>query len=229
MSAYQCFLDDNALAINQARQEHLGSLDLPINNRSVLEVGAGIGLHTQFFLDRGCEVLITDGESNNVAEIQRRHPNHRSQVLDLDTAQSIQHLGRFDIVYCYGLLYHLGQPQKALEVMSEVSDMILLELICNARDDVSLDLVRDPRGANQSTHGQGCRPSRRWILDQLNRIWGHGYITSTQPNHRDFPGDWSEPGTGNTRAVFVGSRRPLDNQMLLKEPLVKQTIYGKGK
>jgi len=44
------FLEPNALALNQARLNHLATLDLPIDGKSVLEVGAGIGLLTGFFL-----------------------------------------------------------------------------------------------------------------------------------------------------------------------------------
>lgn len=45
---------------NARRQEHLATLGLDLGNKSVLEVGAGIGDHTQFFLDRGCKVLCTE-------------------------------------------------------------------------------------------------------------------------------------------------------------------------
>jgi hypothetical protein len=44
MSQFDCFLRPNALAINQARQDHLASLGFPLAPGSVLEVGAGIGL-----------------------------------------------------------------------------------------------------------------------------------------------------------------------------------------
>jgi len=34
--------------------------------------------------------------------------------------------GRFDVVYCYGLLYHLGNPERALARLAEVCDGMLL-------------------------------------------------------------------------------------------------------
>lgn len=37
---------------NARRLEHLASLGLPITGRSVLEVGAGIGDHSHFYIDR---------------------------------------------------------------------------------------------------------------------------------------------------------------------------------
>src|SRR5712691_377061 len=78
------FLEPNALAINEARMTHLGTLNLPIEGKSVLEVGAGIGMLTGFCEDRGCSVLSTDARSENIAEIKRRHPERRVARLNLE-------------------------------------------------------------------------------------------------------------------------------------------------
>ena len=72
-SEYDVFLTPQAFAINEARQAHLASLGLDLAGKSVLEVGAGIGLHTEFFESRGCTVVCTDGNPTNVAEIRRRY------------------------------------------------------------------------------------------------------------------------------------------------------------
>src|SRR5262245_44931776 len=77
------FETPEALAINAARQNHLAALELELERKCVLEIGAGIGLHTRFFLDRGCEVVVTDGNDENLAEISRRHPDWTVRRLDL--------------------------------------------------------------------------------------------------------------------------------------------------
>ena len=110
-SPFDVFLTPSALAINLARQRHLASLGLNISGKRVLEVGAGIGLHTPFYLERGCNVVVTDGRNENVQEAHRRLPGVETDELDLETGESLLRLGRFDIVYCYGLLYHLGNPE----------------------------------------------------------------------------------------------------------------------
>jgi hypothetical protein len=66
-----------ALAINAARQDHLASFDLPISGKRVLEAEAGIELHTAFFLDRSCSVPLTERRADNVAEIRRRFPTRK--------------------------------------------------------------------------------------------------------------------------------------------------------
>ena len=121
------FLEPDALAINDARMSHLATLNLPIAGKSVLEVGAGIGLLTGFFEERGCKVLSTDARPENVAEMKRRHPARQVATLDLERPEALGSLGKFDIVFCYGTLYHLATPGPALKALSQVSDMILLE------------------------------------------------------------------------------------------------------
>jgi len=215
MSQFDSFLYQDALAINKARQDHLASLNLPLTNKIVLEVGAGIGLHTKFFLDRKCTVTVTDGKADNVEEIKRRLPDVESYVLDLDKPNAADGIGLFDIVYCYGLLYHIGDPESAIAQLANIcKEQILLELIVNPSEKNNIEYLTDPAGNNQSLHGPACRPSRAWIVDKLKKYFGYGYITVTQPRHPEFPTNWDERHNHNTRAVFVGSKKPLVNELL---------------
>jgi SAM-dependent methyltransferase len=205
------FLAPEAHAINIARQEHLASLGLDLASKSVLEVGAGIGLHTPFLVQRGCKVLVTDGNPENVSETRRRHPDWRAEVLDLERAEDLRLLGEFDLVYCYGLLYHLGNPEQAIARLAEVCrGQILLETCVALGDASEVHLVRDPRSNNQAVQGIGCRPTRAWLMDKLRQHFGYAYTTRTQPDHPDFETDWKLPETRTIyRAVFVGSKIPL--------------------
>ena len=209
---FSVFLSPGATAINRSRQEHLASLGLDLEGKRVLEVGAGIGLHTPFFLERGCEVVVTDGRRENVAEISRRLPGVRSDVVDLEQDISLAHLGRFDIVYCYGPLYHLGNPERALARLAEVCEgLMLIETAVSPGKYDELLLVNDPDYFNQAVSGVGCRPTRLWVLNHLKELMGHGYIPCTQPDFVDFPLDWRKPPIELMyRSIFIGSRRPLD-------------------
>jgi SAM-dependent methyltransferase len=211
-SPFAVFLAPNAAAINRARQQHLGSLGLDLKGKKVLEVGAGIGLHTPFFLERGCEVTVTDGRPENVAEIARRVPQARTAVVDMEIDRSLAELGRFDVVYCYGLLYHLANPERALARLAEVCDgLLLLETAVSPGNHDELLFVRDPDYFNQAVSGIGCRPTRLWVLNRLRMLFGHAYIPCTQPDHVDFPADWKQPPIQTMyRSIFVGSRAPLD-------------------
>jgi SAM-dependent methyltransferase len=222
------FLEPNALAINAARMDHLGSLHLPIEGKSVLEVGAGIGLLTGFFEERGCDVLSTDARPELLAEIKRRYPARRVALLDLERPDGIRDLGHFDIAFCYGTLYHLSAPERALEALSQVSDMILLETSLSPGEEEAAPTIEESETMNQAVSRRGSRPTRAWVLSRLKKLWGHGYISITQPAHADFPLDWTGPSARvGSRAIFVGSRTPLANPRLSETlPRRHQPVAG---
>jgi FkbM family methyltransferase len=210
-SPLDVFLAPEALEINRARLDHLASLGLDLREKRVLEVGAGIGLHTAFFEERGCDILSTDGSSANVAEMIRRYPHRRVGLLDLDRDVDLAELGSFDVVYCYGTLYHLRFPDSALARLAAVcTGMILLETIVLPGNYPELQLIAEPLIANQALRGLGCRPTRPWVMAALQRHFGHAYTALDQPDHPDFITDWNVVDhNGNLRAVFVGSKQPL--------------------
>ncbi len=215
---FMSFLEPAALAINKARLSHLASLNLPIENKSVLEVGAGIGLLTGFFEERGCTVTSTDARSENLAEIKKRHPGRRLAKLNLEQPVDIEAMGRFDLVFCYGTLYHVAAPEPALEALSRISDMILLETCLSPGEGEAAPKVPEVLNVNQAYSRTGSRPTRAWVLNRLKRFWGNGYVSLTQPSFPDFPLDFSVPVTTEVvRAIFVGSKTPLSNPLLVTE------------
>jgi SAM-dependent methyltransferase len=183
----------------------------------VLEVGAGIGDHTSFFLDRGCQVVSTDARPENLKILRARYPQLHIAPLDLDCPQEGIIKGLFDIVYCYGLLYHLSRPTEAIEFMARYCrKLLLLETVVSFSDAESIVQCREAAmNPTQSASGEGCRPSRRWVFDQLRRHFEFVYVPVTQPWHDEFPIDWSSPPLTRvlTRAIFIASRHKLDNPL----------------
>jgi FkbM family methyltransferase len=222
--AFDVFLAADASAINRARLEHLVNLGLDLAGKRVLEVGAGIGLLSHPFEERGCALLSTDGSARNIIEMRRRFPHRDCAVLDVDSPCDLSALGTFDVVFCYGTLYHLANPDRALKQLAAVcTGQILLETIVLPGEASDLQLVRDPMAANQAIAGVGCRPTRAWVMDALRRHLGHAYATVDQPDFPDYVTDWSLIGhAGNVRAVFVGSRTALQNAKLVETPPRRQ-------
>jgi len=227
---FDVFLAPNALAINKARQEHLGSLGLDLKRKRVLEVGAGIGLHTPFFLQRDCQVVVTDGNPENVEEIRRRYPQLTVEVLDLEKDEPLQLFGDFDLVYCYGLLYHLANPARALVRLAEICrGQLLLETCVSSGNFDEVLFLRDFVSNNQAVSGVGCRPTRLWVMNCLREGFGYAYVARTQPDHADFPIDWDYPPTQLLyRAVFVGSKVPLTLDTLTGEIPRRQSTLRPG-
>jgi FkbM family methyltransferase len=223
---YGVFLTEQAKDINEARLRHLASLGLDIRGKRVLEVGAGIGLHTAFFEELGCTVLCTDGRKENVKELHRRHPNRKARVFDLDAIGAVESLGLFDVVYCYGTLYHLQRPDEAIRRLASMCrELFLLETMVLPETGSSIQFVsEDAATVNQAMGGQGCRPTRQWVMERLRLHFGYAYITRTQPLHPEFHLDWSRPILGkNHRAIFVASKTPLQNHRLSDALLERQT------
>jgi SAM-dependent methyltransferase len=215
---------------NVRRQEHLASLNLDLNGRSVLEVGAGTGDHTTFFLDRGCTVLALEPRPENCAVFYAAMQSRtaagykhapRCRLIQCD-AENVNRFvtEMFDIVYCYGLLYHVAEPAPVLANLAQrCSGLFLLETCVSPKGGEAINPIEEETGnPTQSFHGPGCRPTRQWIFNRLKEQFAHVYMPKTQPAHEEFPLDWSAgaPETHiNKRAIFIASRQPIKNPLLL--------------
>ena len=212
---------------SQRRLEHLASLGLELHNRTVLDVGAGVGDHATFFIDRGCTVVSVEGRQDNCDAYARLFPNQGYAGVPMPTivnarAEEIDDRveGTFDIVYCYGLLYHLVDPAPVLASLGRrCAGLLLLETQVSYGSDEQIhpaaELAVCP---SQAMSGLGCRPTRPWVFKRLSELFEHVYVPRTQPSHEDFPLDWRTPppGTPPVRAVFVASRQKLHNPVLLE-------------
>jgi 2-polyprenyl-3-methyl-5-hydroxy-6-metoxy-1,4-benzoquinol methylase len=105
--ARQAFRSDYYLRGDARRLEHLASLQIPVSGMTVLEVGAGIGDHTSYYLDRGCKVTITEPREANIKILSLLYPEETVLCLDLEHPQELPG-APFDVVHCYGTLYHLA-------------------------------------------------------------------------------------------------------------------------
>jgi len=220
------FDTDDALAINHARMTHLESLGLPLDGRRVLDVGSGPGHLAQFFVERGCTVVSTDTREENIARMKELYPGHDGRVADVET-DDVASLGSFDIVFCYGLLYHLENPVRALRnLVAACDDLLLIETMLVDSHLAVLRLEDEYLSANQAVRGIAHRPSSTWLAMTLDRIgMSNIYAAAQPPAHPDYRwlrrDDLSTERDGHLlRGIFVASRRPLDLETLV--PMVSQ-------
>lgn len=221
------FQDEAYRIINQARFDHLAGLSLPFEGKSVLEVGAGAGDQTHFILRtlRAGSVMATDGREENVKKIRERFKNDHRVTSGVVDVENTNQQFRLDWVHCYGLLYHLGDPWRALAWMAKQCDSMILETCVSGEHDMMLNLdteaTNDPRS---SLNGMSCRPSREWIWGVLSELFPFVYVPYTQPNHPEFITNWKAPEwkTRTLRAVFVASRFAIENPKLARELIMEQ-------
>jgi 2-polyprenyl-6-hydroxyphenyl methylase/3-demethylubiquinone-9 3-methyltransferase len=97
-----------------------------LSNKSFLDVGSGSGIFSLAAKRLGARVHSFDYDPESVActkELRRRYFSEDSgwiveegSVLD---ANYLQSLGKFDVVYCWGVLHHTGKMWQALQNVSE--------------------------------------------------------------------------------------------------------------
>lgn len=214
--------------MNARRLEHLAALQLPLHGKTVLEVGAGIGDLTPFFLDRGCRVTSIEPRGENVEIFRGRYrdngiwPADALRIVQTDAYRLADQINIpvHQIVFCYGLLCHLDQPERVLRTLAQrCGEMLLLETVVSyGIDDERLVFdVEDASDPTNSITGTTCCPSRAWVFTRLRALFEHVYVPLTQPRHDAFPLDWrhAKPPAGPSRATFIASRIPLRNLLLV--------------
>lgn len=112
--------EDRILKAEQSLREMLEVENL--NGKTFLDIGSGSGLFSLAARRLGAKVFSFDFDSNSYActlELKRRYFDddtnwtiEQGSALD---AEYVKSLGKFDIVYSWGVLHHTGEMWKGLE------------------------------------------------------------------------------------------------------------------
>jgi hypothetical protein len=232
MDNKQIFRTMSYIRHNQRRLEHLSSFKFDLHNKKILELGAGIGDHTHFYLDRKCKVISLEAREENVEVLKKEfiHENVKIYKHNLEEAfyEAYKNdLQDVDFIHCYGLLYHLKNPLTLIKECSKLSNSILLLETCvSYGTGENLNLCIEQKDlASQSFSGEGCRPSREWVFNNLKRNYKYVYMSISQPNHREFPLDWhkKDEDISLSRAVFVASNKEIFDPQLVPFVVNKHT------
>jgi SAM-dependent methyltransferase len=217
------FHSEHYLRHNARRLEHLESLRIPVAGKTILDIGAGIGDHLRYYADKGCCVTAMDCREGNLRYLRSHYPDYNIQYLD---AENLTATGdKYDVIHCYGLLYHLATPKQAIEHFGQCCNMLFLEACVSYGGEDRINLVyEDKDDPTQSMSGTGCRPTRAWLMRQLKASFPFVYMPNTQPNHEEFPIDWTahDKHQGLARAIFIAAKGKIENESLSTELLEKQ-------
>lgn len=214
---FDVFDSADALVLNQARMDHLESLQLTIKGKNVLDVGCGVGHFSKWWVDRGAHVTALDARIENIQETRKRCPQVTAWCMDIERNALPFPPAPFDVVFCYGLLYHLSKPALALEnIRKACSGMLLLETIMLDSWDAELMMVSEnPAVSNQGMDRISCRPSWIWLSQALRSVgFPNLYATVGYPQHPDFQCEFMNSkkwhhGDINFRRIVVASVAPL--------------------
>jgi len=213
------FQTDHYQRHNASRLDHLASLQLGITGKNVLEIAAGIGDHTTFYLEENCRVTATDVRPENILYLKSRFKsdtNVNVRHFDMDNSKPFDEY--FDLIHCYGALYHSAKPKELVEKMATMAETLICET-CVSVEGSGEYLVGEPsHNLTQAFSGTGCRPSRSWLWNVLQSNYEFVYSTRTQPDHEEFPLNWrsaNNPNNRLTRCVFVASHSQIENANLV--------------
>ena len=211
MTEFYC---NDATSLNKSRLIHLESLNLDLENKTVFETGCGgKGDNTKYLLDKNCKVTLNDAREENILCLMK-NIGKKLPYNTWDLNNDIPQDKKYDIVFSYGLLYHLGKPLNGIKNFSNIcTDMLILSTggLMNGKDE-GIVFKKEPDRKEQSSTGTGCQPGRKTILNELKKYFKYVYHPKSLPNHKDYPKKW--PTNKPNRFIMIASRKELNNENL---------------
>jgi len=208
--------------------------------KTAADVGCGVGRFSSFLQEVGYEVTGIEGREHNVLEARSRYPDiefHQGNVED----EAILRQGMFDLVLCFGLLYHLENPLLAIRHLRALTKRgLLLESMCIPDPNVSMVLLTEPRLENQSLTDVAFYPSENCLVKMLYRAGFRAvYRLAVLPDHEEFR---ETPELKRRRTVLFASVEPVGSALLVpiaepnepaspweKSPSLGRLVARKGK
>lgn len=211
-----------ALALTRARIVHLESLELDWAGKSVLEVGCGAGYLSEWLLAQGARVTAIDTRDENLIATREKS---RSLIVYKEDIQGLHSwLGVYDIVFCYGVLYHLENPIQALRNMVKMChELLLIEtIVCDHPAPIAILRDENPAFVDQGMTELSLVPSGQFINQALRALGlEYRYTTAKWPDHPHFTwkpqADLAHEHDGRPmRLILAASRKPLDPAKFLR-------------
>jgi len=219
-----------SVCLVEARSEFLrgfmAAFQKPLQLRTALDVGCGVGYFSGLLRHLGFEVSAFDGRAANIEEARRRHTGVKFFVGDIEDLNAEQ-VGTFDFVLCFGLLYHLENPLRAMRWLRAVcGKLLLIESVCVQERAPLLYLRDEPAFEDQALRAVACYPSVGALVKMAYRAgFPAVYRTTRLPEHEDFQG---RLGRSQSRTILVAPVSPLQDSSLalVDEPRGRADLWS---
>lgn len=208
MEKFQPFDYPQAKEFVKARQNFtknvLEELNRDFQLSSAVDIGCGVGHFSKFLHDYGFQVTGIDARDENVKECERRYPQivfRRGNVEELSPEQ----VGTFDLVFCFGLLYHLENPFRAIRnFFSLTRQILLIESMCAPGANPAMELLDEGKILNQGLNYVAFYPTESCLIKMLYRAgFPFVYGFTSLPAHEEFQ---ETPRHKQRRTMLVASR-----------------------
>src|SRR5258707_11589747 len=147
----------------------VAELKVALGLSTALDAGCGVGFFAQILQECGLSVGAFDGRMENVVEARKRFPEIPFEQGDIESP-GILALGKFDLVLCFGLLYHLENPMLAIRHLRALTGSgLLLESMCVPGPEATLMLREEPPQDDQSLTDMALYPTEACLVKMLYR------------------------------------------------------------
>lgn len=210
------FDSPEAVQFSQARQAFLqgflANLRIKLALETALDVGCGVGNFSKFLRDAGFRVSALDGRQENVEEAKRRVENVNFRHADVEDV-SLPAMGRFDLVLCVGLLYHLENPFRAIRNLFGLTGKVLIvESRCVPEASTMLYLMDEGQLEDQGLNYVAFYPSEGCLIKMLYRSgFPFVYRFLSFPDHEQFR---KTSERKRSRTMLVASQIKLEESAL---------------
>ncbi len=216
------------LAINEARWHaaHAMLLSLPLPpGASCLDVGCGPGWFARRMVDAGLHVVGIDGRADLIAEARRRVPGAAFLQGDVQGDTLAPALGTSDLVFCFGLLYHVENPFAVIRNLRRwTGRFLMLESMIIPRDEPLVWLVEEGRNETQGLTYMALIPTRSSLVRMLAAAgFRRVYEFTGVIDHEDFV---ETPERWRRRGVFLATDEVIDSEALKELPVPSTPKYS---
>lgn len=214
-----------ALSINEARKSFLDKWLPDFIKRegiaTVLDVGCGFGFFSRYLKDMGLKVSAFDIRKENVAVAKYRNPDIDFKVYDIED-KSVCGLGVFDMVFCFGTLYHLENPFRAIRNLYCLTGKFLLaETQIAPYSYPGAALYEECNKEDQSLNYTVLIPSESCFVKMFYKAGFRGVYSSKNPVlHKEFRASFINK---KARTIFLATRLTnlsLSNFSIHREPRI---------
>jgi SAM-dependent methyltransferase len=228
MSKKFVFDEKASLEINAARKETLDwllpSLMRDYGVQTALDVGCGVGYFSDYLCGLGFNTVAFGVRSGNIEEARKRFPEVEFHVSDIE-AEEFPLRRDFDVVLCYGLLYHLENPFRAIRNLYALTGKVaVIETRITPGTSPVATLVREGQGEDQSLNSIALIPSELCLTMMLYHAgFGYVYRPVELPRYRDFQ---ETDARARMRTIMVASKPRVDYVTLKHVPRPSTPIEG---
>jgi SAM-dependent methyltransferase len=192
---------------------------------TAIDVGCGFGFFSSYLAERGFKVTAVDGREENAREAQRRNPSATISRYDAEDPQ-LASLGCYDFVLCFGLLYHLENPFRAIRILKSLTrHMLLLEGMCIPSSEPVMRLLDEGATDDQGLKHVAFYPSEACLIKMLYRAgFPCVYQFLEKPEHPDYQDNVER---FRYRTILLASNDALRQPgvQLASEPVTPESLW----